>query len=107
MKRLLERKVLPETVWMVAICGIDVVYTLIAVHMGWAKESNPLLAGLLQRSDQLFLAGKGASFMVPLVTLELLRDRFPDLVVRSLRWGIAGYLAIYVLGSLALLHHPI
>jgi len=101
-----RRPVLKETVWLMAICLLDAAYTLVAVQLGWAKEANPLLAQALSHSAQLFVAVKALSFVAPLMVLELLRERWPDVIQRGIRAALLGYVALYLLGSIALLLKP-
>jgi hypothetical protein len=96
----LGRVVLPETVLMAVICLADLAWTIIAVHIGIAKESNPLLATVLMRSTVLFAIVKLVSFLFPLAALELIRIRRPHLVTLSLRVALIAYVLLYVVGSL-------
>jgi hypothetical protein len=94
------RFVLAETLCITILCFVDMVWTIIAVHMGIAKESNPLMAGLLAQSTLLFASVKLASFLLPISILELLRASHPVFVAKSLRVALALYVALYVFGSL-------
>lgn len=73
-----------------------------AVRLGWATETNPMLAATLARSDSAFLLIKGASFILPIAALEFIRAKRPEFVARALRIAIGGYLFLYVLVSLLL-----
>jgi hypothetical protein len=103
----LARPVLRETLWMVVIGALDLVYTIYAVRMGWAKEANPVMASILEHSDRLFIAVKGASFLVPLAILESMRSFYLDMIQRAVRACFYGYLTLYIFGSLLLLHRPL
>jgi len=83
------------------ICLIDTAYTLAVVHLGIARETNPLLSHMLERSDALFVVVKGMLSIVPLVLIELLRPFSPNFIRSSLRFGAIAYLAIYALGTVA------
>ena len=98
-----SRPVLRETLLLAAICWLDAVYTLLAVRMGWAHETNPLLIPALRHSDAAFMTIKGVSFLLPLAMLEGLRNRHPELIQRAVRLALLGYIAIYVFGSIGLL----
>jgi hypothetical protein len=97
----LGRFVLAETLCITIVCFADMIWTIIAVQMGWAKESNPLMAGLLAHSSVHFAAVKLASFLFPLAILELLREKHPEFVAKSLRVALGLYVALYVCGSLS------
>jgi hypothetical protein len=99
-KKQFGQAVLGETLCIAVLCFADMIWTIVAVHLGIAKESNPLMAALFQQSTVLFASVKLASFLVPLGSLELLRPIRPRLVERSLRLAFLLYLGLYVLGSL-------
>ena len=97
-----RRPVLRESVALAALCTADMISTLYWVRTRIAVESNPLFVGPLAHSDAAFLILKGASYLVPIVILELLRPLRPESVVRALRACLVGYVALYALGSLGL-----
>lgn len=98
-----QRSVLTETLVLTALCVLDAVSTLVMVRTGVAREANPLLVGSLAHSDAAFLALKGATFLVPIALLEILRPLRPKLIHHALRLSVLGYVAIYALGSIGLL----
>jgi hypothetical protein len=95
------RPVLTETIWLTVICLLDLVSTLILVSEGHAEESNPILEPLLTNNPPMFVVVKLMSFLLPLAIIESVRDRAPGFITVALRAGIAGYLFIYVFGSLS------
>lgn len=96
----LRRAVLPESLLLATICFADLAWTIVAVQGGIAKESNPLLEAALSQSVMLFAVVKLTSFLLPVSVFELMRPRWPNLVVKGLRTAVAGYVAIYLFGSL-------
>ncbi len=84
------------------ICVADMVSTVLLFRAGKAVEANPLLIPALNRGAGWFIVVKSAFFLVPLLGLEYLRTHRPRFVKTMLRAGIAGYLAIYVVGGLRL-----
>lgn len=98
-----RRPILLESVLLAAVCTLDMISTLYLIRTHLAIESNPLMVGPLEHSDAAFLLIKGATYMVPIMILELLRPVRPDLIQRALRVCLLGYLATYALGSIGLL----
>jgi hypothetical protein len=98
----LQQPVTRATVLLAVICFLDTVYTLWAVRVGIAKEANPLMSSLLADGDLPFLVGKGLSFIAPLTLLELMRPKSPRFIPVALNLGAIGYLAVYVVGSIAI-----
>ena len=82
------KPVLKETVLLTLTCTLDAVYTLFAVRVGWATETDPMLALPLQHSDAAFLLVKGASFLVPITALEAIRTSRPKFVPQTMRFGL-------------------
>lgn len=102
----LRRPVLIESAILAAICVIDVAHTLAIVRLGIAKEANPIVAWSLDHSDGAFVAFKLGSLAAILVALEAIRIHRHDFVQKAIRLGIAGYLGLYLIGSIALLIAP-
>ena len=75
-------------------------WTILAVQAGIAKESNPILSGVIMRSSVLFAIVKLVSFLFPLAALEIIRIRRPQLVTLSLRLALLAYVLLYIVGSL-------
>lgn len=96
----LKQKVLVETVALTMICALDTYWTLILVRIGLGRETNPLLAWSIDYSSWAFLAIKLSSFLIPIVILEMLRPKHPGLILKAMRFGTFGYLAVYLIGSL-------
>ena len=97
-----RRPVLCESALLAAVCTLDMVSTLYLIRTHLAIESNPWMAAPLAHSDAAFLLVKGATFLVPIAVLEILRPIRPELVTRALRACLLGYLALYLLGSVGL-----
>ena len=96
-----HRNVLPATVLLVTLGYVDMIYTLIAVRLGWAHEANPIMAAMLNRSDGAFIAYKLALLVVPITILELMRPKDPNLSEAALKFGSYAYLGLYGVGSIA------
>jgi hypothetical protein len=94
----LWKPVLAETALFAMVCVVDMVFTIVLVIMGVAKEANPFLATLMQIGFWAFTAVKTASFLVPLAIIEVIRPLQPRFIERALQVGLAGYLAFYVFG---------
>ncbi len=92
--------ILPETLLIAVLCLTDMGWTIMAIKMGIARESNPFMAFLIGRSTMLFAIIKILSFLIPLALLELMRGRNPGLILVSLRIGLVAYVVLYVLGSM-------
>lgn len=99
----LKRFVLPETVLLVTLCTWDMLYTLYCVRHGIAKESNPALRSSLHGSNISFILLKGATFLVPVAVLEIIRSIRPKFVTLAMRVGFLAYAVLYIGGSIALL----
>ncbi len=97
-----KRFVLPETILLVTLCTWDMLYTLYCVRMGLAREANPEFKRSLAASNAAFLLQKGATFLVPVFILEIIRTWRPQLVTVAMRIGFVAYALIYVSGSIAL-----
>ena len=91
-----------ETVLLAFVCTLDAVSTLYLVSTGRAVEANPALAWTFDYGSFMFLAVKLLSFVPAIVILERIRDRKPRLVKVATRAALAGYLAIYLFGTLHL-----
>jgi len=96
----LSQRVTNATTTLVSLCFLDMASTLFAVRMGLATEANPLLAPFLEMSDASFLLVKGASFVIPLTIIELLRAQKPKFTHAILKLGACAYPTVYVVGSL-------
>jgi hypothetical protein len=81
-----------------AICLLDLMTTLYWVGQGYAREGNPLMAFFIQQGPSPFIAAKIAAFLPAVAAAEWYRPRNPRLITRLLRWVIAGYLVLYVVG---------
>lgn len=90
------------TVLLAFVCTLDAVSTLILVKTGRAVEANPMLAWTFAYGSFAFLAVKLLSFVPALVILERIRERKPALVKWATLAGLAGYLGIYLFGTLHL-----
>lgn len=98
--RALKRRVLVETAILTILCAVDTYWTLILVRLGIGHETNPLLAHSLEVSNWAFLGLKLGSFLIPITILEALRETHPRLILKAMRYGMFGYIAVYLVGSL-------
>lgn len=96
----LKRPVLPATLVLAFLCALDMAYTVAVVKAGIAVESNPLLAPLFEKSTLAFIVVKSLSFMIPLSLIESIRPLCPEFTQRSMKIAAAGYLLVYIVGSL-------
>src|SRR5258708_535447 len=94
----MTQRVLPETLLLATLCLADMAWTITAIHMGIARESNPLMAYIFGKGDVLFALVKIGSFMVPLAIMELLRRLRPFFIPVALRCALVAYVALYVIG---------
>ncbi len=92
--------VLPETLAMATICFADMIWTIIAVEMGIAREGNPIMAAFMGQGAVVFAAVKITSFMLPLTILEFIRKQRPVFIAKALRVALVLYVGWYVVGSL-------
>ena len=94
--------VLPETTALAVIGCLDLLSTLYFIGRGEAHEANPFMASILQNYGATgFAAFKALALGVPLTVAELARRKHPDFVRNALRFGIVGYLGMYLLVYLA------
>jgi hypothetical protein len=98
----LRRPVLWETIVLALLCLIDTFSTVVLLKLGIAIEANPILEPFARQGMAIFVLAKSVSFLPPLAILEGLRAVRPDFVKVCLRAGIAGYLLVYLVGSLGL-----
>lgn len=96
----MSKPVLRETVWLTMICMIDLASTVVLLKLGLAKEANPVLTPYLNHSLGAFVAAKTFLSIMPLVCLEMIGWLNPRVAKLGVRVGIAGYLGVYVIGSL-------
>lgn len=94
------RPVLPASTILAVICLFDMGWTIAAIKMRIAHESNPLLSSLCTNMI-LFALVKMATFLIPIVWLELLTARHKIVVSKYMKIGIAMYLLLYILLSIA------
>jgi len=96
----LSRPVTWETLTIAGICFVDMAWTILAIELGLARESNPIIGSLLKFGVIWFAVGKMLSFLLPLTGLEILRERIPLFVQTSMRFGLFAYVMVYIVGSL-------
>jgi hypothetical protein len=96
----LRRPVLWETIILALLCVVDTFFTVLLLRLGIAVEANPLLAPFAALGAAPFVLAKSVSFLPPLALLEVLRPLRPGFIQFSLRVGIFGYIAVYIVGSL-------
>jgi hypothetical protein len=77
------------------ICSLDMLLTLLWVHQGVARESNPWLAACLRQGPFYFCLAKTLSFVPVLLFCAYYRSRYPRFIALALRWGAAIYSTIY------------
>lgn len=87
-----------ETVWIAAICMLDLVTTLFWVSRGIAREANPLMAHFLNMGAPPFVLVKVLTFLPAVVAAEWYRPANPVLVKTAMRWTIVLYLSAYAIG---------
>lgn len=105
--QILTRNVFPETVALVAVCVFDMASTLIAVRSGRALEANPVLSASLQNSNAAFIILKTASYLGPLILLELIGRYRPEMTRNAIRACLFGYICLYVIGVVSVrAFHP-
>ena len=86
-----------ESLVLAGICIADMVATVIFVALGWACESNPLMAVCIRHSIYTFIAVKIASFTPLILLCERHRRKDPAFVRAAMRTAIVLYLMAYVL----------
>ena len=91
----MRQKVSLESLILAGICIADMVATIILVAMGFACESNPLMAACMRHSVYTFLAVKIASFAPFILICEYYRKKNPVFVRGAMRSAIALYLVAY------------
>lgn len=84
-----------DSVLFFTICSLDMLLTLLWVHQGVARESNPWLAACLRQGPIYFCLAKSLSFVPVLAFCAYYRSKYPRFITNALRWGTAAYLAIY------------
>lgn len=97
----MKSRVSSETMILVAICLADMLLTLYFVVFGAAVERNPIMAACLERSPELFVLVKTASFVPFVAAVELYRRRNPAFARSITRFAIA----LYVIAFTALTVH--
>jgi hypothetical protein len=95
-------RILSESLILAALCMLDMLVTVWLVQRGSAIEGNPILRFYLELSLGTFIGVKILLSIGPLIVLERLRHRRPQLVQRLLRVGIVLYLVVYCVGVLRL-----
>jgi hypothetical protein len=91
-KRVLSK----ESLFLVALCVLDLIYTVYLLQKGVALESNPLLAAYLPLGLLPFCLVKLAFTVLPVAGLELLARRNPISILRIERAGIVAYIGFYL-----------
>lgn len=84
---------------------LDMLSTLYLMRAGVVVEANPVLAAYASVSPLAFVVAKLLMTVPQLVLLECIARRYPLLVRRYGRLGIAAYALVYVAGSLILNFH--
>lgn len=90
-----------ETVWLAAVCTIDMVVTAILVSTGRFTEANPLLGHYLRYGLGAMCGVKLVSYLVPLAIAEWQRRREPRFVRAVLRAALGLYIVGYFTGIAA------
>lgn len=99
MTQTLRRPILIETAVLAAICLLDTAHTLAIVRLGVAREANPVVAWSLAMGDGAFVAFKLGLTTLILLALEYIRTHRETFVRKALRFGVLGYLGLYLFGS--------
>ena len=90
--------VLPETVLLVIIGGLDLISTLYFIATHQAMEANPLFGAVLDHFGHIgFIVAKALLLAIPLVIAELARKQHPLFVKNGLRLTIILYLGLYAI----------
>jgi len=100
LEKLKSAPVRKESILLAIICMLDLLSTVVLIKLGIATEANPILGWYLAQGMGMFVAAKTFLSMAPIAGLEIVGWKYPRLAQFALRAGIAGYIAIYGLGSL-------
>ena len=101
---LLYKPVYWESVILSLMCLVDAWLTILLVAHGWAVEANPLMAFFLSQSVPAFVLAKLLFFLPAIIACEYLRHKNPRFALLAVRVGLFGYMAVYVIGDLAVNH---
>lgn len=96
----MKQAVSMETLGLVGICTADTIITAVLWCTGSIEEANPFMAAMLRCSVAMFCAVK-LGMLIPLAALvEWYRRYNPIFVKRVMRFGIAAYTGLYIIGVL-------
>ena len=98
MQTIQQIKISRESYLLAALCLLDLIVTVYLLNTGVAIEANPILRYYLAAGILSFVAGKLLLSIVPLVVLEILREKRPRFIRNALRTGIALYAFFYCVG---------
>lgn len=96
----LARPVRPETICLALLSMLDLLVTVLLISAGVAEEANPLMAFFLRFGLGSFCLAKLLLVAVPLLTAEWYRRYNERLVVSTLRFVLAAYVLVYIVGVL-------
>ena len=90
-----KKHVLPETRALAAIGCVDLLATVYFISTEQASEANPLMAGILDNSGPIgFVVFKALMLAIPLIVLELARNKNPIFVQKALKIGVSAYVIL-------------
>lgn len=99
-ERVRSQHVQREAIFLTMIAMLDLASTIVLVKLGIATEANPILGWYLAQGLGMFVAAKTFLSFAPIAGLEIVGWKYPKLAKAGLRLGIAGYLAVYGIGTL-------
>ena len=91
-----------ESLFLIAICTIDLVSTLLLLNTETASEGNPLMAFYLNYGVGTFVLVKVSLIFLPIFIAEWSKQYRPRFVRFMLRATIATYLGVYLVLFLAI-----
>jgi hypothetical protein len=94
-------KLSTESRILLALGTADLVATIALMHAGYAFEGNPIFAWILAHGLVFFIAAKMALVIGPIAIFEYARKSHPRFAKVGQRVAIAGYVVLYILGTLA------
>lgn len=89
-------RIMKESLLLLAICGTDLVATVVLLKTGAAWEGNPLMGFYLHYGVGTFIMMKLTLVLLPLFIAEWSRQYRPQFVRLMLRATIIAYLGTYV-----------
>jgi hypothetical protein len=94
-----QNPISPESGALAAVCLLDTFSSALLFALGMAVEANPLLRPVVEAGLAPFVLLKCTGLLTTVAYLEWVRQSRPRFAVGLLRCGVAGYLALYLLGT--------